>query len=196
MTHHMPRTTKFKITVLCTCCSCLSTVVSEILREGHWGDTRSGPGSTVPSTIGVRLAVEEVIRDHRVTSMLDAPCGDLTWMPLVRGIDRVRYTGADISTSIVNENRRKFPPPQNNERWGGEATTTREREHDALRRAGGFQGAVFVQADLVESVPPSVYGEPYDLIFVRSVAKQLIDCMVYGSPWIGKLDAAATKCAT
>lgn len=35
-------------------------------------------------------------------------------------------------------------------------------------RAGGFQGGVFVQADLVEGVPPSVDGKPYDLVFLRS----------------------------
>lgn len=99
--------------------------------------------------------------------MLNAPCGDLTWMPLVRGIDGVRCTGADISVSVVNENRRKFPPPQNSEGWGGGATTTRGQGHGASRKGGGFQEPVFVQADLVEGVPPSVDGEPYDLIFVR-----------------------------
>lgn len=103
--------------------------------------------------------------------MLDAPCGDLTWMPLVHGIDGVRYTGADISVSIVNENRRKFPPPQDSEGWGTGATTTGEKGRNLSRKAGGFKEAVFVQADLIEDVPPSVDGEPYDLIFVRSVTK-------------------------
>lgn len=39
--------------------------------------------------------------------MLDAPCGDLTWMPLIKGIHNVRYTGADIAATVIEDNRRK-----------------------------------------------------------------------------------------
>ncbi|CAN0415965.1 unnamed protein product, partial [Hapterophycus canaliculatus] len=45
-----------------------------------------------------------------VTSMLDAPCGDLTWMPVVVGIKDVHYTGADIVDVAVESNREKFGP--------------------------------------------------------------------------------------
>ena len=112
--------------------------------------------------------------------MLDAPCGDLTWMHLVRGIENVRYTGADISSSAVRDNQRKFPGGgglgesggggvDSNEEVGGVGWRGGQGQGQVKERAGGFLGAVFVQADLVEGVPPSVDGEPYDIVFLRSV---------------------------
>ena len=146
-------------------------------RDRAWGPVRSGPGSTVSATGGIRSALEEVLRSYRVTSLLDAPCGDLTWMHLVRGIEKVRYTGVDISSNAVQENRRKFTRGSGSGERGGdggggggddceEAGTTGEGGQGA-ERAGGVEGGVFVQADLVEGVPPSVDGKPYDLIFLR-----------------------------
>lgn len=130
----------------------------------YWAETRSGPGSTVHNTNRIRLALEEVIRSHGVTSILDAPCGDATWMPLVRGIDQAQYLGADISPSIVEDNRRKFSKLQNHSGGTGD-------EDVASANAGGLHGASFIQADLVEGIPPSIDGKPYDLIFVRSDAE-------------------------
>lgn len=94
-------------------------------------------------------------------------------MPLVHGIDQVRYTGADISATVVEENRRKFHGNgEPGERyWGGEGedAATTAGGAGVSTKAGGLAGAVFVQADLVEGVPPSVDGKPYDLVFVRLV---------------------------
>lgn len=79
-------------------------------RQKTWlkGDSRSGSGSEVAATEATRAAVEEVFVTYGVTSILDAPCGDLTWMPFVKGIQNVRYTGADIAATVVEDNRRKF----------------------------------------------------------------------------------------
>ncbi|CAM9426803.1 unnamed protein product, partial [Laminaria digitata] len=154
-----------------------SAYFDRVYRDRIWGKNHSGPGSTVPATNGVRRALEEVLRSYRVTSMLDAPCGDLRWMPLVRGIENVRYTGADISSNAVQENQQKFPGGGRlGERSGGDdgkaAGTNREAE-EVAKRAGGFHGAVFVEADLVEEVPPSVDGEPYNLVFLRDLMLHL-----------------------
>ena len=82
-------------------------------------------------------------------------------------------TGADISSSAVQENQRKFSVGGGiGDRSGGSGVTvagTTGEEGKVAERAGGFQGGVFVQADLVEGVPPSVDEKPYDLIFLRSV---------------------------
>lgn len=95
-------------------------------------------------------------------------------MPLVNGIDEVRYTGADISVSVVEDNRLKFPgQADHGARYKGESAkvSTTASGSGVVRRPGGFGGAVFVQADLVEGLPPSVDGIPYDLVFVRSVGE-------------------------
>lgn len=120
--------------------------------------SRSGIGSEVASTHEIRLALEQVISSYGITSMLDAPCGDLTWMPLVRGIDQVRYTGADISAKVLEGNWGKYPAV---EATGPTST--------AFGTGAGFRNAVFVQADLVDAVPLSADGGSHDLIFVRSV---------------------------
>ncbi|CAM9692890.1 unnamed protein product [Ectocarpus sp. 6 AP-2014] len=135
-------------------------------RMEYWAETRSGPGSTVHNTNRIRLALEEVIRSHGLTSILDAPCGDATWMPLVRGIDQVRYLGADISPSIVEDNRRKFSKLQDHSGGSGD-------EAVGSANAGGLHENSFIQADLVERIPPSMDGKPYDLIFVRDVMLHL-----------------------
>lgn len=97
-----------------------------------------------------------------VTSMLDAPCGDLSWMPLVSGIQNVKYTGADIVEVAVETNRRKFGAD-----IGDEDLELGEDVAAAMRRGGGLKDPVFVTADLVEGVPASPDGTPFDLVFVR-----------------------------
>ena len=41
--------------------------------------------------------------------MFDAPCGDLNWMRLVLDQVDIDYTGGDISPSIIELNRSRFP---------------------------------------------------------------------------------------
>lgn len=125
-------------------------------RNKNWrGRAASGTGSELSATSTVRGALAQVISSYGVTSMLDAPCGDLTWIPYVPGIDKVRYTGADVAKIIVEDNKDKF---------GLSGRGIRE-DRDAV--VGNLRNPVFVQADLVEAVPSSEDGSPFDLIFVR-----------------------------
>ncbi|CAN0502596.1 unnamed protein product, partial [Scytosiphon promiscuus] len=55
----------------------------------------------------IQDALSEVFWAYDITSMLDAPCGELTWMQQVPGIENVLYTGADIAEDAVEDNRRK-----------------------------------------------------------------------------------------
>ena len=81
----------------------------DVYATGQWqhGDPsvpRSGTGSTVQRTEAVRAAILEAIALTNATSIVDAPCGDLTWMRelfpafAARG---VRYVGVDIARSQV-----------------------------------------------------------------------------------------------
>lgn len=138
-------------------------------RYRKWaGNSASGLGSKLPATKSIRSALAEVISTYDITSMLDAPCGDLSWLPLVPGIENVRYTGADISELVVEDNRRKFGVEQGGGgRSDGAAQELGEEVSALVEGGGGLRGPVFERADLVEGVPASEDGEPYDLVFVR-----------------------------
>lgn len=83
-----------------------------ITRERRWGESHlSGGGSTVEYTRVTREILEKVIREYGVNSMLDAGCGDFTWMPAV--LDRLpkgfRYVGGDIVPGLIEKLTKKHP---------------------------------------------------------------------------------------
>jgi hypothetical protein len=83
-----------------------------IMREGRWGEENlSGGGSTSEYTHATRAIVENVVRTHAIHSMLDAGCGDFTWMPLVleRLPNDFRYVGGDIVRELVERHRQEYP---------------------------------------------------------------------------------------
>lgn len=81
-----------------------------IYRRNYWGnkETVSGAGSTIAATEATRRALERFIRENRIHSMLDAPCGDWNWMKHVRFHSKFRYYGADIVGPLINELRDRF----------------------------------------------------------------------------------------
>ena len=97
--------------------------------------------------------------------MLDAPCGELTWMHQVTGIENLRYTGADIAGLAVEDNRRKFEM----QRMEAGANLAQEESGGgaSVQTMWRLQDPEFVQADLVEGLPASQDGTPFDLVFVR-----------------------------
>lgn len=90
--------------------------IFEVIYEGDlWNDDEcesvSGPGSTVEITALAREAIERVVAEHQIRTMLDVPCGDFNWMRHTR-LDGVSYTGADIVEAMIRKN---------NERYAGES---------------------------------------------------------------------------
>ncbi|CAE7532321.1 unnamed protein product [Symbiodinium natans] len=63
----------------------------------------SGPGSSLAATRYVRQFLRQVFDDLNIHTFLDAPCGDMTWMPYVN-LTGVDYYGGDISPSLVAHN--------------------------------------------------------------------------------------------
>jgi SAM-dependent methyltransferase len=84
---------------------------SRIALEQRWGDVLSGTGSTLDATDSARRIIAQVIRDYRIASLLDVPCGDFGWMPRV--LDDcdpgLRYVGCDIVPELVQRNARAHP---------------------------------------------------------------------------------------
>ncbi len=77
-----------------------------IYHTNLWSDpeTRSGTGSSLDSTRVLREKLPEALHKLGTNVLLDAPCGDFTWMEHVdlSGID---YIGGDIVRSIIESNR-------------------------------------------------------------------------------------------
>lgn len=82
---------------------------SEIYEKNLFNGTesRSGAGSTIAQTDGVRRELPALLQELGVRSFLDAPCGDCHW---IAGLDwrSVSYTGADVVPALVAANRERL----------------------------------------------------------------------------------------
>lgn len=78
----------------------------EIYRKRLWKnpESASGFGSTLAATEPTRKALADLIRDHSIGSILDAPCGDFNWMSHLEFAGD--YTGLDIVPELIAENNR------------------------------------------------------------------------------------------
>jgi len=85
----------------------LEAVFTDYYHDGEWvrgeGKSRSGPGSDLEYTGSIRRALPDLCRELEVRTLLDIPCGDLTWISKV-DLPVERYIGADIVQSVVAEN--------------------------------------------------------------------------------------------
>lgn len=67
-------------------------------------ETVSGPGSTVRYTKNIRAKLPGLIKDLKVRTILDAPCGDFNWFRLVELPKDVYYIGGDIIRPLIVKN--------------------------------------------------------------------------------------------
>ncbi len=80
-----------------------------IYHTNLWSDpeSRSGVGSSLDSTRVLREKLPAALRQLGTKVLLDAPCGDFTWMDHV-DLTGVEYIGGDIVRSIVESNRTDY----------------------------------------------------------------------------------------
>lgn len=80
-----------------------------IYTTNLWSDpeTRSGVGSTLESTRAIRAELPGALHALETRVLLDAPCGDFTWMGHV-DLGAIQYIGGDIVPAIVGENERRY----------------------------------------------------------------------------------------
>ncbi len=52
-----------------------------IYRSNAWSnnESRSGPGSTLEATAGSRQFLSRFVKEYKIKTFLDAPCGDFSW---------------------------------------------------------------------------------------------------------------------
>jgi hypothetical protein len=67
----------------------------------------SGTGSTLVQTRRIREEIPLILRKVNAKSIIDAPCGDFTWMKEIDLRD-ISYLGVDIVPSMININTEKY----------------------------------------------------------------------------------------
>ena len=87
----------------------MKEVFTDIFSSNMWGSSESvsGKGSTKESTQGAVDAVNIIINEYKISSMLDIPCGDFNWMKNVN-FKNINYIGADIVDKLVEDNNTKY----------------------------------------------------------------------------------------
>ena len=92
-----------------------SSYFSTVYDLGYWaaqhkmpGVPASGPGSTLDAARNAITTIQQLIREFGIELLIDAPCGDMTWMASVdlRGVE---YVGIDVVQSVIEKNRQEHP---------------------------------------------------------------------------------------
>lgn len=84
-------------------------IFNYIYNNNKWGDSnsRSGKGSNLFVTAGIREALPAMLQQLEVRTLLDIPCGDFHWMKEIQ-LPVQQYLGADIVKSLVEQNQRQY----------------------------------------------------------------------------------------
>lgn len=77
-------------------------------KSNYWGsvETLSGSGSTQEQTAHIRAVIPLILKQYRIASLLDLPCGDHFWMNKV-DLGKTKYLGADIVKEIIHANNKR-----------------------------------------------------------------------------------------
>ena len=82
-----------------------------IYRFNFWkskmSGSRSGRGSDSDTTNNIRENLSNFLKEKKITSILDIPCGDFYWMSQMN-LENIHYHGADIVEEIINVNNKNF----------------------------------------------------------------------------------------
>ena len=84
-------------------------VFTRIYAGNRWSgqESVSGRGSDSSQTQALSRKLPPLLREIKVRSILDAPCGDLFWMRDL-DLDGIKYTGIDIVSDLIEENQERF----------------------------------------------------------------------------------------
>jgi SAM-dependent methyltransferase len=76
-----------------------------IYHTNLWGaeSSQSGLGSELDATSSLRRELSQLLKHFEVTTLLDLPCGDFTWMAQM-DLGGITYVGADIVPDIIAAN--------------------------------------------------------------------------------------------
>ena len=80
-----------------------------IYNENFWEseESRSGIGSEIKNTKEVLKALEHFIKEFKIKSIIDIPCGDYNWMSSM-DMRNLKYQVHDIVKQLITDNKKKF----------------------------------------------------------------------------------------
>ena len=87
----------------------MKDIFTDIVKNHRWCDVPCGSGSTLEYTKLLRDTLPDFLIKHHIQSMLDAPCGDHSWMSLVDFPAGFRYIGGDIVEFMIESNQTAWP---------------------------------------------------------------------------------------
>ncbi len=93
----------------------LSERFNEIYRKNYWGDFQSvsGPGSSLKNSKNIRIALKKIIKEYKISSITDAPCGDCNWIKNIFNNNKIKYLGVDIVAELIEKNKIKYNSKKN-----------------------------------------------------------------------------------
>lgn len=85
---------------------------SRMISSRAWNspETVCGPGSTLESCRGILQVLPGWLSRHRITSIVDAGCGDFHWMSQV-DLSGIQYDGYDVVQELIAGNRQRYCAP-------------------------------------------------------------------------------------
>jgi hypothetical protein len=87
----------------------MKEIFENIIKHKKWKVHPCGPGSTLEYTTNLRSQLGNILEKHNITSMIDAPCGDYSWMSVTELPSITTYVGGDIVEFLIEENSQKYP---------------------------------------------------------------------------------------
>jgi hypothetical protein len=85
---------------------------NEVWSHGNPTIPPSGPGSSVEYTENLRNNFQDILQRFNVKTLLDAGCGDLTWMSLLLNDLNIKYIGVDVVESLIEKHKVDYPSIQ------------------------------------------------------------------------------------
>lgn len=84
-------------------------IFTDYYKNNTWQgkESISGPGSDFEQTKFLIPELSILLKELKIKTMLDAPCGDFNWMRKV-DLGKIEYLGADIVEPLIERNNRKY----------------------------------------------------------------------------------------
>tara|TARA_B100000902_G_scaffold324720_1_gene319011 strand:- start:318 stop:1100 length:783 start_codon:yes stop_codon:yes gene_type:complete len=85
-----------------------SEIFTQIFKTNYWNDTdsKSGTGSSLKSTENIRKELPLLLKEFKINSVLDIPCGDFFWIKKIINDLDIIYMGGDIVEDIIDNNKK------------------------------------------------------------------------------------------
>jgi hypothetical protein len=88
----------------------MKDIFTNIVANRRWDPhVPCGSGSSLEYTHLLRHTLPDFLNRYQITSMIDAPCGDFSWMNLVSFPPGFQYIGGDIVEFMIEKNQSNWP---------------------------------------------------------------------------------------